>query len=221
MKEIVRHSTYTKSVNTQLVNAIFRNCESVRVRASSCEFGKLSLCAASRMWVRHRSVVMIPLEGGLESRRDSRKRLCFIYVTVKIVLGLTYKIIIESWNTHASSSSQEALLCQAAPRVSREERERSQSVPLTLYQNKMQGVPSRGNIAIRRLPGDSAPLGVINTAVTRAGKEVHSREGDRSARTNPHQKTKIQEKSPKEKTIWVKGPSPSMANHVLNLVNKP
>jgi len=137
----------------------------------------LLLCTASWMWVSHRSVVMIPLEGGLESRRDSRKRLCFIYVTVKIVLGLTYKIIIESWNTHASSSSQEALLCQAAPRVSREERERSHSVPLTLYQNKMQGVPSRGNIAIRRLPGDSAPLGVINTAVTRGGKEVHSRGG--------------------------------------------
>jgi len=63
----------------------------------------------------------------------------------------------------------------------------------------MQEVPSRasGNITIRQLPGDSAPLGVINTAVTRGGKEVHSRGGggDRSARTNPHQnKNEIQEK---------------------------
>jgi len=32
----------------------------------------------------------------------------------KTVSGLLYKIIIESWNTHASSSSQEALLCKAA-----------------------------------------------------------------------------------------------------------
>jgi len=56
-------------------------------------------------------LIMIPPEGGLESRPDSRKRLCFIHVTVKIVLGLPYKTIIKSWNTHASSSSQEALLC--------------------------------------------------------------------------------------------------------------
>jgi len=68
------------------------------------------------MWVRRRSLVIVPPEGGLESRWDSQKRLCFIHVTVKIVSGLPYKIIIESWNTHAPSSSQEAFLCHASPR---------------------------------------------------------------------------------------------------------
>jgi len=47
-------------------------------------------------------------------------------------LGIPYKIVIESRITHASSSSQEALLRKTATRGSREERERSQSVPLTL-----------------------------------------------------------------------------------------
>jgi len=46
--------------------------------------------------------------------------------------GLPYKIVIESWITHASSSSQEALLWKTAAWGSRVERERSQSVPLTL-----------------------------------------------------------------------------------------
>jgi len=69
-----------------------------------------SLCAASRMWVTHWSLV---IWGGLECWWDSRKRLCFIHVTVtvKIVSDLPYKNINETWNTHASSSSQEALLC--------------------------------------------------------------------------------------------------------------
>jgi len=97
-----------------------------------CFCHELSLCAASRMWVRHRSVLIIPPEGGLQSRWESWKRLCFIHVTVQIVSGLPYKIIIESWNTHASSSSQEVLLRHAAPRGSRQEWERSHSVPLTL-----------------------------------------------------------------------------------------
>ena len=51
---------------------------------------------------------------------------------LKIVSGLPYKIVIESWNTHASSSSQEALLWKAVAWGSREKRERSHSVPLTL-----------------------------------------------------------------------------------------
>ena len=46
--------------------------------------------------------------------------------------GLPYKIVIESGITHVSSSSQEALLRKTAARGSREEWERSQSVPLTL-----------------------------------------------------------------------------------------
>jgi len=51
---------------------------------------------------------------------------------LKIVSGLPYKIVIESWNTHASSSSQEALLWKATGRGLKEKRERSQSVPVTL-----------------------------------------------------------------------------------------
>jgi len=51
---------------------------------------------------------------------------------LKIVSGLPYKIVIESWNTHAFASSQKALLRKAAARGLKEKRERSQSVPLTL-----------------------------------------------------------------------------------------
>jgi len=50
----------------------------------------------------------------------------------KIVSGLPYKIVMESWNTHTSSSSQETFLWKAAARELKEKRERSQSVPLTL-----------------------------------------------------------------------------------------
>jgi len=58
---------------------------------------------------------------------------CVLFMSrLKIVSGLPYKIVIESWNTHASSSSQEALLWKAAARGSREQRERAQSVPFTL-----------------------------------------------------------------------------------------
>jgi len=49
----------------------------------------LSLCTASRMWVRHRSVVIISPRVVWNSRRDSRKRLCFIHVTVENSLGFT------------------------------------------------------------------------------------------------------------------------------------
>ena len=67
-------------------------------------------------------VLIVPPEGGLDSRWDSRKRLCFIHVTVKTVSGLPYKIVMESWNTHASSSSQKVLLCK----MFLEDRERSE-----------------------------------------------------------------------------------------------
>ena len=52
----------------------------------------LAVCSVSDVgW--HRSVVIVALEGGLESRWDSRKRLRFsIHVTVKIVSGLPCKI---------------------------------------------------------------------------------------------------------------------------------
>jgi len=53
---------------------------------------------------------------------------------------------------------------------------------------------------IRRLSGDSAPLDVINTEVTRGRMEFHSRGGgNKPARTNP-QKKKIQEKKSEGKS---------------------
>ena len=58
---------------------------------------------------------------------------CVLFMSrLKIVSGLPYTIVIESWNTHASSSSQEALLWKAAARGLKEKRERSQRVPLAL-----------------------------------------------------------------------------------------
>jgi len=71
----------------------------------------LSLCAASRIWVMHQSVVIVRPEGGLEFSAGLTKKDCVLFMSrLKIVSGLPYKIVIESWNTHASSSSQEALL---------------------------------------------------------------------------------------------------------------
>jgi len=64
----------------------------------------LSLCVASRMWVRHRSLVIVPPEGGLEFRWDSEMCWCFIHVTIKLVMGTTQKSAIESCITHVSSS---------------------------------------------------------------------------------------------------------------------
>ena len=58
---------------------------------------------------------------------------CVLFMSrLKIVSGLPYKIVIELWNTHASSSSQEVLLWKDAARGLKEKPERSQSVPLTL-----------------------------------------------------------------------------------------
>ena len=54
---------------------------------------------------------------------------------------------------------------------------------------------------IRRLPDDSAPLSVINIAVTRGGKEVHSM-GEGGVRKTKSQFTKkIHQKNPKEPTV--------------------
>ena len=49
----------------------------------------LSLCAASWMWVRHQSVVIVPPEGDLEFRWDLEMCWCFIHVTIKLVSGTT------------------------------------------------------------------------------------------------------------------------------------
>jgi len=51
-------------------------------------------------------------------------------------------------------------------------------------------------------------------------KSTLGEEGHRSATTHSL-KNKIQEKNPKEKRVWVKGPSPTMENHVLDSIFKP
>jgi len=97
------------------------------------------MCAASRMWVTHRSVVIVPPQGGLEFSAGLTKKIVFYSCHgQQIVSDLPYKIVIESMNTHASSSSQEALLRKVAAQGPREKRERSQSVPK--YQ-RSQSVP--------------------------------------------------------------------------------
>jgi len=78
-------------------------------------------------------VVIVPPEGGLEFSAGLTKKIVFLFLSrLTNALGLPFKIVIESRITHASSSSQEALLRKTAARGSREERERSQSVPLAL-----------------------------------------------------------------------------------------
>jgi len=51
-------------------------------------------------------------------------------------------------------------------------------------------------------------------------KSTVGERGDWSARTNPHIK-KNHEKNLEEKPVWVRGPSPPMADHVLDLGFKP
>jgi len=80
-------------------------------------------------------VVIVPPEGGLEFSAGLTKKIVFLFMSrLTNSLGIPFNIVIESRITHASSSSQEALLRtrKTAARGSREERERSQSVPLTL-----------------------------------------------------------------------------------------
>ena len=90
---IVNSKFYPRRCKTSLIGQI----AGLSVLRSSVRFGqKLSLCAASRMWVRHRSVVIVPPEGGLEFRWDSEMCWCFIHVTIKLVSGTTQRSVIES-----------------------------------------------------------------------------------------------------------------------------
>ena len=59
------------------------------------------------MWVRHRSLVIVPPEGDFEFWWDSDLCWCFIHVTIKLVLGMTRRSVIESKITHVSSSPRE------------------------------------------------------------------------------------------------------------------
>ena len=51
--------------------------EKERQRARRRASERISLCAASRMWVRHRSVVIVPPEGGLEFSAGLTKKIVF------------------------------------------------------------------------------------------------------------------------------------------------
>ena len=66
---------------------------------------------------------------------------------------------------------------------------------------------------IRRLSGGSAPLGVINTAVTRGRMELHSRGGGGASPQGPipPKKKKSNKKIPEEEFDWVEFPSPLTA----------
>jgi len=78
-------------------------------------------------------VVIVPPETVAWNFGGTHEKDCVLFMSrLKLASGLPYKIVIESWNTHASSSSQEALLWKAAAPGLKEKRERSQSVPLTL-----------------------------------------------------------------------------------------
>ena len=65
-------------------------------------------------------------------------------------------------------------------------------------------------VPIRLLPGDSAPLGVINTAATRGGDGSHSRGG--GGDTSPGEK-----KNEGENCLDHGPKSPLMANHGTKL----
>ena len=65
------------------------------------------LCAASQIWVRNRSMVIVPPEEDLEFRCDSEKSWCFIHVTIKAFSGTTQRSVFESCITHVSSSPRE------------------------------------------------------------------------------------------------------------------
>jgi len=74
-----------------------------------------SLCAASRMWVRHQSLLIVPPEGGLEFSAGLTTKIVFqsLFMSrLKVVSGLPYKIVLESWNTHASSSARPYESCK-------------------------------------------------------------------------------------------------------------
>jgi len=62
------------------------------------------------MWVRHRSVVIVILEGDLEFRWDLEMCWSGIHVTIKLVSETTRRSVIESRITHVSSSPWETVL---------------------------------------------------------------------------------------------------------------
>jgi len=59
-------------LNRQILNLL--RCNETRIEIHLLV---LSLCAASRMWVRHRSVVIVPPEGGLEFSAGFTKKIVF------------------------------------------------------------------------------------------------------------------------------------------------
>jgi len=81
----------------------------------------------------HRSVVIVPPEGGLEFSAELTKKIVLLFMSrLTSSLGIPYKIVIESRITHASSSSQEALLRKTAARGSRKIAECTSYTPCVL-----------------------------------------------------------------------------------------
>ena len=56
---------------------LFRNKFPAKLLTSQIPGRILSLCVASRMWVRHRSFVIVPPEGGLEFLAGLTKKIVF------------------------------------------------------------------------------------------------------------------------------------------------
>jgi len=75
-------------------------CAAVHCLASAWHVavvGYLSLCSASRMWVRHQSVVIVAPEGGMEFSSGLTKKIVFLFMSrLTNSSGLPYKIVIES-----------------------------------------------------------------------------------------------------------------------------
>ena len=100
---------------------------------SACMYTRLTLAVRTVSNVGYTPVSGNSSTGGwFGILGGTHEKDCVVFMSrLKIVSGLPYKIVIESWNAHASSSSQEALLWKTAARGSKEKRERSQSVPVT------------------------------------------------------------------------------------------
>ena len=70
---------------------------------------------------------------------------------------------------------------------------------------------------IRPLPGDSAPLGAINTAVTRGGADIRSRGEGGPVPQGPGPKKKSKKSEGETRVREVNDPSRSVANHITEL----
>jgi len=87
-----------KRLDVRHWDILFQRVDNLSPTAS---FQIFPLRAASRMWVRHWSVVIVPPEGDLKFWWDAEMCWCFIHVTVKLVSGTTQRSVIESCTTNS------------------------------------------------------------------------------------------------------------------------